>query len=69
MESTWCPSVHFSIAQAAELLSQLNIDPGMVLDLSTEDELGNPWEFSKNHMKEKAGRKLRVQEPDLLERH
>ena len=36
------------------------------MDLTTEDELGQPWDFSKEHMKEKARRKLRQQKPDLL---
>ena len=29
--------------EAAEILAELNIDPGVVLDLTTYDELGNPW--------------------------
>ena len=54
------------VIKAVELLSQLNIDPGVAMDLTTEDGLGQPWDFSKQHMKDKAGNKLRKQKPDLL---
>ena len=37
------------VTKAAEMLSKLNIDPGLAMDLTTEDELGNPWDFSKEH--------------------
>ena len=37
------------------------------MDLTTEDELRQPWDFSKSYMmKEKARKKLRQQKPDLL---
>ena len=52
--------------RAAELLPHLNIDPGLAMDLTTTDELGRPWDFSKEEMKSKARAKLRKQKPDLL---
>ena len=36
------------------------------MDLTTEDELGQPWDFKNKHMKEIAPRKLRQQKPDLM---
>ena len=54
------------MTKAAELLSELNIDPGLGMDITTEDELGQPWDFSKQHMKDKARHRFRQQKPDLL---
>ena len=42
------------VTTAAELLLKLNIDPGLALDLTTNDEMGRPWGFSKKDMREKA---------------
>ena len=53
------------VTRAAELLPRLNIDLGLALDLTTTHELGQPWDFSKQHMKEKARAKLIKQKPDL----
>lgn len=33
---------------------KLNIDPGLSADIATEDEVGNPWDFSKESMWAKA---------------
>ena len=54
------------VTKAVELLSQLNICPALAIDLTTEDEMGQPWDFSRQHMKDKARSKLRRQKPDLL---
>ena len=54
------------VNRAAELLPQLNIDPGLALDLTTTDEMGRPWDFSRADMKAKARAKLRKEKPDLL---
>ena len=54
------------ITKAAEVFSQLNIDPGLAMDITTVDGCGNEWGFSKDSMKLKAKKKLREQKPDLL---
>ena len=36
------------------------------MDLTTCDEEGNPWDFTKKHMRDKAERLLGETEPDLL---
>ena len=36
------------------------------MNITTEDELGQPWDFSKEHMKDKARHRFRQQKPDLL---
>ena len=46
------------VTRAAKLLPHLNIDPGLAMDLTTTDELGRPWDFSKEEMKSKARAKL-----------
>ena len=42
------------VTAAAARLKQLGIDPGAALDLTTVDELGRPWDFSKKEMQHKA---------------
>ena len=48
------------------MLKDLDIDPGLALDLTTVDELGNLWDFDKKHMREKARARLNAQKPVLL---
>ena len=54
------------VAEAARVLSHLEIAPGLSLDITQCDELGEPWDFNKRHMREKARMKLLEQEPELL---
>ena len=54
------------MAQAAATLAKLRIEPGLSLDITTCDEFGRPWDFSKRSMRDKAMRRLKYQEPTLL---
>ena len=54
------------VAAAAATLSKLDIDPGLSLDITTCDEFGNPWDFSKHSMRKKARERLERQAPELL---
>lgn len=54
------------VARAAELLTHLNIDPGLAMDLTTTDEEGRPLDFSREDMKTKARARVRRDKPDLL---
>ena len=40
--------------------------PGFALDLTTTDEDGNSWDFTKAEMQDKARAKVRDEEPMLL---
>jgi len=53
-------------AQAAAILSDLDIDPGLSLDITTCDEFGTPWDFNKKAMRANARRRFDEQEPELL---
>ena len=44
------------VAAAAQVLADLKIDPGLSMDITTTDELGQPWDFSKHSMRVKAKR-------------
>ena len=54
------------VTRAAELLPRLNIDPGLAMDITTEDETGQPWDFSREAMKAKARFRLKQSKPELL---
>ena len=47
------------VTKAAEMLKELDIDPGLALDLTTTNELGRPWDFSKDELKIKTRAKPR----------
>jgi len=46
------------VAQAAAILADLEIDPGLSLDITTCDEFGVPWDFNKKSMRAKARRRF-----------
>ena len=48
------------------MLSHLEIDPGLSLDITQHDEFGEAWDFNKRHMREKAKLMLKEQQPELL---
>ena len=54
------------VTAAAEILKELDIDPGLALDLTTCDENGEPWDFGKDIMRAKAKRLVEEQKPMLL---
>ena len=54
------------VTQALKLLPGLGLAAGFALDLTTTDEDGNSWDFTKEQMKEKARVKVRTEEPMLL---
>eukprot|EP00973_Karenia_brevis_P071117 9880493-Karenia_brevis.AAC.1 len=51
------------VTQQAKLYT---LKPGWSLDLTTVDENGEPWDFNKIHMKNKAIRKIIQDEPMLV---
>ena len=46
------------------MLADLNIDPGLSLDITTCDELRQPWNFNKHSMRVRAKRRLADQAPE-----
>ena len=54
------------VAAAARVLADLRIDPGLSMDITTTDEVGDAWGFSKHSMRAKAKRRLEEQDPELL---
>ena len=54
------------VTAAAARLTELDIDPGVAMDLTTTDELGEPWDFDIPRMREKARKLLRQQKPELF---
>ena len=35
------------VTQAARMIGKLGINPGLALDIATNDENGQPWDFSQ----------------------
>ena len=54
------------VTKAATVLPRLGIEPGAALDITTCDERGVPWDFTKEEMKRKAEKLLDETKPDLL---
>ena len=54
------------VTAAAARLKGLKIDPGVALDLTTTDEYGRPWDFSKKEVQDRAEKLLDEQGPDLI---
>jgi len=54
------------VTKALKLLPGLGLTAGFALDLTTTDDDGNSWDFTKEEMKEKARNKVRNEEPMLL---
>ena len=54
------------VTAAAARLAGLRIDPGAALDLTTVDENGVPWDFSKEERQNKAMKLLKEEEPTLV---
>ena len=54
------------VTEALKLLPGLGLSAGFALDLTTTDEHGNTWDFTKETMKQKARDKVRTEEPMLL---
>ena len=51
---------------ALKLLPGLGLSAGFALDLTTTDENGDSWDFTKEQMKDKARKIVRTEEPMLL---
>ena len=56
----------YSPPRIAETAQRMGLTAGMSLDLSTCDENGVPWDFSKKERQDEARRRLREEEPALL---
>ena len=54
------------VTKALKLLPGIGLAAGFALDLTTTDEDGNSWDFTKAVMQEKARAKVRDEEPMLL---
>ena len=54
------------VSAMAKLLPGFDVLPGFALDLTTEDEDGQPWDFDKMDQREKARRLLKQQKPMFL---
>ena len=48
------------------MLPKLGITPGFALDLTVNDENGQPWDFDDSRQRNRATRKVLVEKPDLL---
>ena len=56
----------YSPPRVVEVATSMGLRGGWSLDLTTQDELGNPWDFNKLHMRNKAVRKLLSDKPLVL---
>jgi len=54
------------VTAALKLLPGLGLSAGFALDLTTTDENGDSWDFTKEKMRAKAKQKVRTEEPMLL---
>ena len=54
------------VTAAAKLLPELKLIPGFALDLTTNDVDGRAWNFDETEMRDRAMRKLKAEEPQLL---
>ena len=54
------------VTHAARMLPRLGVTPGFALDITTTDENGVPWDFSRDDRKKKATQLVINDEPDLL---
>ena len=54
------------VTKALKLLPGLNLVPGFALDLTTQDENGEEWDFTKEDRREKARRKVEEEKPYCL---
>ena len=51
------------VTEALKLLPGLGLSAGFALDLTTTDELGNTWDFTKDVMKDNARKKVDKEKP------
>ena len=56
------------VTKAATALPRLGIEAGAALDITTCDERGVPWDFTKEEMRKKAEALIDETKPDLLVR-
>ena len=56
----------YSLPRIAETAVKMGLTAGLSLDLTTCDEHGVPWDFSKKERQDEAKRRLADQEPALL---
>ena len=54
------------MTEALKLLPGLGLSAGFALDLTTTDEHGSSWDFTKDVMKDKARNKVQKEKPMLL---
>ena len=54
------------ITQALRMMPHLSLRPGFALDITTVDDVGEEWDFTKAHMREKAYRMVEEQKPYCL---
>ena len=54
------------VTKAATALPRLGIEAGAALDITTCDEHGTPWDFSKEEMRRKAEQLIDFSKPYLL---
>ena len=54
------------VTRAAQVLTKLGITPGFALDITVDDETGEPWDLSKPEKQDKAISLTIDTEPDLV---
>ena len=54
------------VTEAARLSSRLGISIGFAMDITANDEDGNPWDFDREQQKSKAEKRVLDTCPDLL---
>ena len=54
------------VTKAAKVLTKLGITPGFALDITVDDETGEPWDLSKPEKQDKAVGLTIDTEPDLI---
>ena len=56
----------YSRPRVSQCAEECGLRPGWALDLKTQDELGNPWDFDEEGQQQKAIRKIEEDRPNLL---
>ena len=56
----------YSVPRVAEVAKRMGLNAGWALDICSNDEEGNPWDFTKPEMRNKVARKVIEEEPLVL---
>ena len=56
----------YSPPRITEMAGRMGMNPGFAIDLTQDDDDGEPWDLSKKHKQDKAKKKVEKEEPYML---